>query len=301
MGDGRNLKASLLVMGSAVLYGICPTMIKWTYAYGTNGLLSTFYICLFALPFLFGWTRCAHISLRVDRRTLGKLLLLALGSSATSLMLYSSFAFIPVGMSTTLHFVYPVMVAAYLFLFFGQRLGGLRLGALALTAAGILCQSLQSLTGGNLLGIVLAVLSGMTWAFYMVFMEKSGLHTLHASVLNFYMALANAVCAGLACLVTHQFASLSGVRVWLVLALIAFLQRVAANAMFQVGLRGTGSFLAGIFSTFELVASVFAGVVALHERFLPTQILGMALILAGIAINTWAGAAERRRGAVARR
>ena len=301
MGDRRNAKASLLVMGSAVLYGICPTIIKWTYAYGTNGLLSTFYICLFALPFLFGWTRRAHVSLRVNRRTQGALLLLALGSSATSLMLYTSFAFIPVGMSTTLHFIYPVMVAAYLFLFFGQRLGAMRLVALALTAAGILCQSLKSLTGGNLLGIALAACSGLTWAFYMVFMEKSGLHALHASVLNFYMALANAVCAGIACLVTQQFTTLRGVRVWLVLALVGLLQRVAANAMFQLGLRGTGSFLAGIFSTFELVVSVLAGVVALHERFLPSQILGMALILAGIAVNGWAGAVENRRRAAARR
>ena len=294
-------KDSLLVMGSAVLYGVCPTLIKWTYAFGGNGLLCTFYICLFALPFLLGWMCRAGASLRFDRRTLGSLVLLALSSCATSMLLYSSFSFIPVGMASTLHFIYPVMVAAYLFLFYGQRLGAMRLAALALTAAGVFFQGAGSLAGGNLTGILLAALSGMTWAFYMVYMEKSGLKSLHASVLNFSMSLANAICAGVVCLLTGRFGVFGGgAPVWLLIVLIAFLQRVAANAMFQVGLRGTGSFLAGVFSTFELIVSVIVGVVALHERFTRPQVIGMALILLGIAVNIGAGAFEKRRGVAAR-
>ena len=296
----HNGKYPALVIASAVIYGVCPTLIKLTYAFGGNGLLCTFYICLFALPFLYGWMRRAGVGLKVDRRTLGSLGLLALSSSATSLLLNSSYAFIPVGMATTLHFIYPVAVAAYLFCFFRQRMGALRMAALALSAAGVLFQSAGSLTGGNLTGIALAAGSGLTWAFYMVYMEKSGLKDLHASVLNFYMALGNAICAGVASGVTNRFAVFGDASIWLLLLFVGFAQRVAANAMFQVGLRGTGSFRAGIFSTFELTTSVIVGVIALREHFTQPQLIGMALILSGIATNLYAGVCDNRRRAAAR-
>lgn len=289
MHTAKRWKYPSLVIGSAVIYGVCPTLMKTTYAYGGNGLLSTFYTCLFALPFLYLWARLSRASLRIDAQTLRKLCILGLGTCPTSLLLYSSYAFIPVGMSTTLHFIYPVATAVYLSCFFKERLGLLRLGALALAVGGIAALSAGSLAPGSLIGILLAAGSGLTWAFYMVYMEKSGAKDLPACVLNFYMALLNAVCAGAACLVTGSFAVYSAAPVWLLVVFTAVLQRVAGNAMFQVGLRGTSSFSAGIFSTFEPITSVLLGVLLLSERFTGAQLVGLVLILGGIALNLYAG------------
>lgn len=285
-------KGPALVAGSAVLYGVCPALTKLTYAWGATGVLCTFYICLFALPMLYGWARRSAGGIRVSRGVLRRLALLSLGTCPTSLLLNCSYAYIPVGMSTALHYVYPVAVAVYLACFFAERFTPLRVGALALALGGIACLSLRSL-GGSPAGIALAVGSGLAFAFYIVYLDRSGLKALPASVVGFYMTLANLVWAGAAALLCGQFLVFPSPAPWALLVLLAFVQRVGGNSLFQVGLRGTPAFSAGILSAFEPATSVLVGALALGERFAPVQVLGIALMGGGILCSALAA---RRTG-----
>jgi len=279
-----------MVIGSAVIYGISPAMMKVTFAYGGSGLLSTLYTSLFSLPFLFLWARFSHRSLRLDKKTFGRMALLSLGTWPTSLLLYSSYSFIPVGMSTTLHFVYPVAAALYLTVFFRERFGPLNILSLILVVGGMVCIGAASLTGGSLIGMLLAFGSGLTWGFYIVYLEKSGLGKLPACVLNFYMASANALFAAIACLIADGHIGLyTYMPIWLLVIVNAVFHRVAGNGLFQIGIRQTDAFSASIFSTFEPVVSVLLGVLLLGERFSFSQMAGLVLILGGILCNVLAG------------
>lgn len=290
MNARNRVTGLLLVMGSAIIYGVSPTLMKVTFAYGGNGLLSTFYTSLFALPMLWLWAKWAHVSLRVDRKLFGKIALLSLGTWPTSLLLYSSYAFIPVGMATTLHFVFPVVTAIYLTVFWHEKFSPMNIVALALAVAGIVCMSANGLPGGSLIGILLALSSGFAWAFYIVYVEKSGLSQQHPALINFYMALANAIFAGIACMITAgKIALYPSLAIWVLVVFNALIHRVAGNAMFQVGVRSTSAFSASIFSTFEPVTSIIVGVLFLGERFNATQIAGLVLILGGIVCNVFAG------------
>lgn len=269
-----------------MIYGICPSLMKMTYAYGGDGFSVTFYTCLFALPALYVFARCTGASILVPFKTLRKLSLLALGTAFTSLFLYSSYAYIPVGMATTLHYVYPAVIAAYLRLFFKEKMNLFQIAALILSIGGIALLSCNSLSGQSLIGILLAVASGGAWAFYMVYMDKADLSKLPAGTLNFYMALANVLCAGIACCLSGTFVWFNSISIWILLIFLGIFQRMVGNAMFQVGLRGTSSFAAGIFSTFEPITSVLIGVIFLNERFSILQAVGMLLILSGIFCGT---------------
>lgn len=290
MNTRNRMTGILLVMGSAIIYGISPTLMKVTFAYGGNGLLSTFYTSIFSLPMLWLWARMAHVSLLVDRAMFGRIALLSLGTWPTSLLLYSSYVFIPVGMATTLHFVFPVVTAIYLTVFCHEKFGLMNIVALLLAVGGIVCMSANGLSGGSLIGILLALSSGFTWAFYIVYVEKSGLSDQHPALLNFYMALANAVFAGIACMITEgRIALYTALPIWGLVVFNALIHRVAGNAMFQLGIRGTSAFSASIFSTFEPVTSIIVGVLFLGERFNAAQIAGLVLILGGIVCNVFAG------------
>ena len=290
MSTRNRMDGMLLVMGSAIIYGISPTLMKATFAFGGNGLLSTFYTSLFSLPFLWLWARMARQRLCVGRSVMMKMAVLSLGTWPTSLLLYSSYLFIPVGMATTLHFVFPVVTAIYLSVFYHERFGLMNMAALLLAVGGIACMSLQGFSGGSLMGIVLALSSGCTWAFYLVYVDRSGLSQQPPAVLNFYMALANTVFAGLACFMTAGGIGLyTALPIWLLVVLNAFIHRVAANAMFQLGIRQTNAFAASIFSTFEPVTSVIVGVLFLKEQINAAQIAGRVLILSGIVCNVLAG------------
>lgn len=290
MNIRNRLSGMLLVMGSAIIYGISPTLMKVTFAYGGNGLLSALYANFFALPMLWLWTKLAHVSLRVGKKLFGKIALLTLGTWPTLLLLYSSYTFIPVGMATTLHFVFPVVTAVYLTVFWHEKFNPMNIVALVLAVAGIVCMSADGLSGGSWIGILLALSSGCAWAFYIVYVEKSGLSKQHPAVLNFYTVLANALFAGIACMITAgKITGYTSAAIWVLVIFNAFIHGLAANAMFQVGIRTTSAFSASIFSTFEPVTSIIVGVLFLGERFNAAQIAGLVLILGGIVCNVFAG------------
>ena len=61
------------------------------------------------------------VDLAIDRITMLKIFILGnLGSLMTTLLLYSSYQYISVGMATTIHFLYPVLVVIFSFLFYKE-------------------------------------------------------------------------------------------------------------------------------------------------------------------------------------
>ena len=105
--------------------------------------------------------RAQGVCLRVDGTTLKKLGILAIGATETALFLYSSYSYIPVGMATTLHFVYPALITLELRIFFHQRFTGRNVLTLALTLGGIVFMGASAEARANLTGMLLALISGV--------------------------------------------------------------------------------------------------------------------------------------------
>ena len=168
------------------------------------------------------------------------------------------------------------------------------LGSLLFAFSGILCIGAANLAEGSLTGILLAISSGLTWGFYMVYLEKSGLKELRPEILHFYMAAANAIAAGTVCLLTQgKIGGYTLPAVWALVVVNGFLHRVAGNAMLSMGIRYTNAITAGIVSTFEPVVSVLIGTVFLHEKMNLLQGIGLVLVLTGICFVVCKGIGRR--------
>ena len=109
---------------SAVLFGLMPVGASWIYAWGGDPVTLTFYRNLMVVPVLLAAMKAEGISFRTTRREAALLLLVGIGFRAsTTLMLYQSYLYIPTGVATTLHFLYPLLTALVCRLGFRERLG----------------------------------------------------------------------------------------------------------------------------------------------------------------------------------
>ena len=125
---------------SAVLFGVTPAVASLIYRRGGNAVTLTFYRNLMVVPVLLVLMKRRGISFRVTGREVGLIVLMGVGFRATTtLMLFQSYTYIPTGMSTTLHFLYPVGTALLCRLLFREKLGPWKAAALALAGAGMLC------------------------------------------------------------------------------------------------------------------------------------------------------------------
>lgn len=275
----------LCAFASAFIFGFTPVLGKLSYAGGSNGVTLTFLRALIALPVLYLLIRANGQTLRLSREQARHILLIGiLGPAATTLLLYSSYEYLPVGISTVLHFMYPVLVSLAEMLFFHEKATPAKLTALGLCTAGVVF----FLESGSVrpLGIVLALLSGVTYTYYMLGVERSSLRSLHHFKLSFYFCLIGLLVSGVfgACTKTLRF-QLSA-EAWLFSALVSLFVSVGAITFFQLAITRIGAAPTAILSTLEPICSVLMGLLFLHESLSPAKLAGCGLILAGVVIAT---------------
>ena len=270
-------KGIALVILSAVIYGITPTMAKYTYTHGSNPVMMTMFRSLLPIPIILVILLAKKISIKIPVKILGKISVIALvGSTVTSVML---------NMSTTLHFVYPTFVSILCFLFDKEHIDRAKILALIISGAGILC-FFQGGASGSLIGILLALGSGMTYAFYMVAVDKWGIKDLHPMVFSLYTCLFVSVYTFLYGLMTNQVTFGLTPLSWVFTFLVAVSVSIGANAFLQVGIRYTGASTAAILSMFEPITSVVCGILILRESLSGTKLLGCSLILIAVYLLT---------------
>ena len=286
-----------LITGN-LIFGLVPTLQKITFPYGGSGLLTGFYSSLLALFSLAFMAHESKVSLIPERAIFRKLLILAGASACTTLLLWSSYSFIPVGAATTLHFVYPMLIAAAMTLFFGEHFSLGNGIALFLATCGVVLIGVADMSQASVTGVVLALVSGGFWAFYIIYLQRSGLSDLNTSLVNFYIALMNMIMSLAACLFAGQLKTYTIWWAWLIIVLVSILHRVIGYGLFQLGMRKVQPVSAGILCTFEPASALVFGIIILHESVTAKQVGGLVCILSAVLVNLGANyrnAGKRRK------
>lgn len=278
------VKGILYTSLSAVIFGVTPILGRLTYEMGSNGITLTFLRAVLCLPVLFLLLKAKGISLRLSKRELGAVALLGTaGCGLTTVLLYLSYNYQPVGLSTTLHFIYPAAIALGCVLLFKEKLSRVKLLALVLSMAGVLF-FVDFHSSGTFLGFSLAVLSGFTYAFYVIFMDRSGLKEMHFFKFTFYVCCFMSASVGLFGLFTGQLVLALPSNAWLLSLLVSLFTSVGALPLFQLGVRYCGASTAAILSTLEPITSIIVGVLILGETLSFLKLVGGILIIASVVL-----------------
>lgn len=245
----------LLTMLSAVTFGFAFTLGPMTYGEaGSNPVTLTFLRNFLSLPVLLAILWYQGISLQVSAKELWSLTILGgIGNAVTTLMLFIAFSLIDVGVATTIHFIYPVFVTIGCVLFYKERLGLQKFIALLIATAGIACFFLgvdmsAGFSGGTFLGLFLAVASGVTYAFYIIYMDKSGLKNQPVFKISFYVALMSSIAMGIFGIGTGELTLTTLTpQAWFISTVFALLCTVVALSLLQIGIKHVGASTAAIF------------------------------------------------------
>ena len=256
----QTYKGIIFTAVSAVIFGFTPVLARISYDGGANGITMTFLRCFLSLPVLFLILKIKGIPLRVEKAWRMPVSVCGVfGAFATTVTLYMSYSYIPVGMATTLHFVYPVLVTVGCVLIFKEGITVKKVLALLCGAAGtLLFLENFSAGSGSGAGIFLALLSGLFYSVHMIVMDKSGIKNMYYFKLSFAF-------------------------------LVSLCTSVGAISLFQLGIRYTGAVAAAILSTLEPITSVILGVLVLGELFTTRKIAGCVCILFSVVLIAAAG------------
>ena len=134
----RQAKGILNGAIAAASYGTNPLFALPLYSKGIGVNSVLFYRYFIALIIYFIWLKFhKRISLKISVKEFTPLLILGLFFSLSSLTLFDAFNYIEAGIACTILFIYPVIVAVIMTLFFKEKITRTVIFAIILTSIGI--------------------------------------------------------------------------------------------------------------------------------------------------------------------
>lgn len=234
---------------------------------------------VFASVLLWLFARPALKSLR--RQDLPLLLLLGVSTGLMMISFFASIDRIPLGTAVAIEFLGPLTVAALA----SKRKSALLWPALAFVGVVLLTEPWLGTI--DLLGVLLALSSGVFWALYIVFTQQASDRFSGITALSLTIPIATVVVAvfGFPQLITAEFT-------WWVLPLIfliALVGQVIAYGLELLALRRMNKTAFGTLLSLEPALGVIVGLIFLAQQPTLVQILGIIIVVI-------AGAAAQRDG-----
>ncbi len=273
----NNIKGYALGVIAAASYGTNPLFAIPLYEAGLTPDSVLFLRYLVALPVVAAMILLRGRGFSVSRRQLLTLVVLGLLVALSSLTLFMSYNYMDVGIASTILFVYPIMVAVIMAAFYREKTGWMTIFCIALATVGI--GLLMRNPGGGFVsvtGTLLVTASALTYAIYIVAVNKTSLARVATLTVTFYallfglsLFLVRLLAAG-----EHLFPVLPDWRLW---------GCVAGLAIFPTAL-SFGCTNAAILGAFEPVTAVVIGVFAFGEMVTPRVFCGLMLIMVAVIL-----------------
>ena len=278
-------RGKICLISSAFLYGLAPIFAKIAYTGGVNGLTLTFLRTALMLPVLFVLMIAQGKSFYLNKKELMHITALGVvGGTLSMVALYVAYEYIPTGLATTLHFIYPLIIVVVSALIYKEKIRGIKLLAVMLVTIGIF-MFVDLTNRANKAGVMLAVLSGVFYSFHVIYMHYSGIESMDYVKLTFYltiiMSVGTLIFGTVAGGLDFQLINKTG---WIFSTVISFLITIGAIPLFQAGVRYEGASTAGIVSAFEPITTIVLGTVFLGETMGVVQYLGGAAIILGVVL-----------------
>ena len=280
-----NVKAKGYILGAvaAATYGMNPLFALPLYKAGMNPDSVLFFRYLFAIPVLGMMIVARGRSFKLKRKEVLPLIIMGLLVALSSLALFQSYNYMDVGIASTLLFVYPILVALIMWIAFKEKLTlpTVLCILLALGGIGLLYKSGDGSTL-NLTGIILVMISALSYAIYIVGVNQSTLKNL--ATLTFYVLLFGLVLF----LVRVDFGqSLRVAETWYLwgnlIALAIFPTAISFLCTTQA-IQYIGSTPTAILGALEPLTAVFFGVVVFGESLTLRLSCGMLMIILAVTL-----------------
>ena len=286
--DNKTARSHILgplsIIASAVLFGFMPLMTKTAYAHGWNAFSASAGRFLIASLILLVFLAVKPgMRIALTRKEMASVIKVAAVFAFVPIFLYGSYSYVGSGLATTLHFSYPVFVVAFECLIYRVKVTKRQLACLLLCMIGMV---LIYTPGGDVsfTGIVLAVISGVLFALYIVLYERSYAKTVPALTFAFWQMLISSIEITLIGAIMGRMA-IHFDRVGVIsIICLAVLAGFLGTIFFQIGIRLTDGIHASLLSTFEPLTGVLVGIFYYREALTLRSAAGMAAILAAAAL-----------------
>jgi drug/metabolite transporter (DMT)-like permease len=281
----EKLKGYSLAIISAATYGLIPLFILPIKRINFPMNTTLFYRFILAAAIIFLIILAKKENLGIYRKEFFILAFLGLFYGLSSDLLFMGYDYLTPGIASTILFVYPVIVAIILILFFNEKIKNLTIVSLLITLVGIFILSAKdSLLNINLIGLGITLGSALFYALYIITVNKSKLKT-SGWKLTGYSMLFTAIYYLIKSFINQDSLALPNVEIFFNFFTFALVTTVLSTTALVYAIQYIGSTPTAIMGALEPVVAVLVSVLLFHEALTRNLVIGAILILCGVILN----------------
>lgn len=218
-----------------------------------------------------------------------KVVVLSILRAVTSATLLIGYANISSGIATTINFMYPVIVAICMMIFFGEKKSPIDIVAILVSIFGIyLLASGDSIIieeGNTRLGLICSIISAFSFAAYYILMKQFKADKIEVVKFTTWIMMLCAlyffVCA---IIFEGQFPIVRDGMCWLNILGLGLWATMVSNITGVKAIRRIGPTHTSILGALQPVTALVLGVLFLGEHLYVRSIIGISLILVAVSI-----------------
>ena len=257
-----NLKGYLFAAIAAASYGTNPIFAIPLYREGISVTSVLFMRYAMAVAIMFFATMIKSPKAFVIKpKYVGLLAFMGILMVLSSIALFESYKYLSAGIASTLLFFYPVMVAVIMAIFYKERLTKKSWACLITAFLGVVILSKND-DGGfiSLLGLTLVMLSSLSYAIYLVYINRGPMKKINTSTITFYVILGGFLVMIPYCLLDGGLMLPKTTPAWINAIGLGFFPTVISLIFTSRAIALIGSTETAIFGALEPLTAVILGI-----------------------------------------
>lgn len=283
----KKVKGYILAAISAATYGMNPLFALPLYDGGMDLFSVLFFRYLFAIPILAAMLKLRGRSFSITKTDITPLLILGILFAMSSITLFSSYNFMDAGVASTILFVYPIMVAVIMYIFFKEKISKVTMLCIAIALIGIVLLS-KSGDGAavSMKGLLFVFGSALSYAIYIVYINKSKIKGMATIKVTMFVLIVGWLIFAVRALITGELNVPSSEQwyLWGNILALAIFPTIISLICTTEAIQCIGSTPTAILGVLEPVTAVFFGVMIFGEVLTPRIILGLVLVIGSVTL-----------------
>ena len=283
----NSTKGYILGAIAAASYGTNPLFALPLYKIGMNPESVLLFRYMAAIPMMGLMLILRGRGFGLRSRQILPLMAMGVLMAISSLSLFESYNHMAAGIASTMLFVYPIMVAAIMAIFFGERLSVTTCVCMAMALVGI-CLLYKGGDGAtlSLMGTLLVMVSSLSYAIYIVGANRPILSEIPTLKITFYVLLFGSSVFVVRFLMGVPLITpmASQWYMWFDIAALALLPTAISFLCTTAAIQRIGSTPTAILGALEPVTAIFFGITVFGERLTSRDVLGLILIIVAVTL-----------------
>lgn len=217
-----------------------------------------------------------------------KVILLSLLRSVTSITLLLGYANIASGIASTINYMYPMVVALCMMLFFKERKSAVNIISILIAIFGVYLlasgDGLKVEGGNTTLGLICSIISAFSFAAYYILMKQTKADKIEVVKFTTWIMLLSAVYFIICGFIFDgKITIVSDIRLWGYIAGLGLWSTMVSNFTGVKAVRRIGPTMTSILGALQPLTAVILGVLFLNEHLGMRTIIGLCIIMVTVS------------------